>query len=265
MMADRGPVLGLATLVAVLAGGVMVGGVLGVGPLAMTTPPDQVKDPREMIARSLQATLDAFAVHLDAKVTGTVTGAMVSHPEASVDLDGTTLTIDLRPKDAKTKSSIASPSLDISIDTVSSWDSLWYRTAQDATWTKASFGGTSAQAGVDINPLTLVDRLRSYLARPDLTPVVTEVPCAGASGSCHHIVLAAGTDPANILGALLPDENEAAMPEIQTTITLDTDAKSLRPAHLVLDLVSADSTVSIQVVIDTKDWDNPVPINEPGS
>ena len=52
----------------------IVGGAIGVGPLAATTPPDQVTDPVEMVARSLQAVLDANAVHLDATVDGTLPG-----------------------------------------------------------------------------------------------------------------------------------------------------------------------------------------------
>ncbi len=79
-MANRGPLVGVAVLVAVLGVLTVVGGVVGVGPLASTTPADQVTDPREMIARSLQSVLDANAVHLDATVSGTVPGALAGSP-----------------------------------------------------------------------------------------------------------------------------------------------------------------------------------------
>jgi hypothetical protein len=262
-VANRGPLVGMAALVAVVGVGVVLGGVIGVGPLAATTPPDQVTDPKEMIARGLQATLDASAAHLDITLTGTVPGALVNHAEPSVTLDGTTSQVDILPKDARTKARVDSPALDIGLDTVTVWDSAWYRTSPDGPWTKASVGGASAEAGVDINPLTLVDRLRSYLARPDLNPTVTDVACASTSGTCRHIVLEAGTDPADILGAFLPDKNSAALPAVRTTITMDADAKTLRPAHLVLAMASDDGSVDLELVIDASKWDEPVQIEEP--
>lgn len=264
-MANRGPLLGIAVLVAVVGVMVGVGAAVGVGPLAATPPPDEVTDPKEMIARGLQATLDAQAVHLDASLSGRIPGALLNRPEASVALDGTTATADILPKDAKTRAHVESPPLDISLDTVTVWGDAWYRALPEEPWSKASLGGASAEAGVDINPLTLVDRLRSYLARPDLNPTVTDIACASTSGRCRHIVLEAGRDPATILGALLPDENEAALPAVTTTITFDADAKTLRPAHLVLAMKSDDGTVDLRVVLDASHWDEKVQIEEPPS
>ena len=84
------------------------------------------------------------------------------------------------------------------------WDGAWYRTAPDEPWARASLGGASAEAGVDINPLTLVDRLRAYLATPGATATTRDVPCASGSGRCHEITLDAGSDPVTILGLMLP-------------------------------------------------------------
>jgi hypothetical protein len=265
-VANRGPLLGAAALVAVLGILVVVGGVVGVGPLAATTPADQVTDPREMIARSLQSVLDANAVHLDATVTGTIPGALVGRPEQSMVLDGTTAQADLRPRDARTGTSLDSTPLGVALETVTVWDGAWYRTPPDGPWSRASLGGAAADAGVDANPLTLVDRLRAWLARPDLDPTVTDVPCAGESGTCRRIVLEAGTDPAELLGALLPDNNESALPEVTTTITLDADARTLRPAHVELQMRSEDGSVDLRVVLDASRWDDPgIVIEEPPS
>jgi hypothetical protein len=76
-------------------------------------------------------------------------------------------------------------------------------------------------------------------------------------------VFDAGSDPGNLLVALLPDVNAAALPAVTTTVTLDTDAKTLRPALLALDMRSADGSVDVQVVIDTSKWDEQVQIEEP--
>ena len=203
-MANRGPLMGVAVLVAVLGVLTVVGGVVGVGPLASTTPADQVKDPREMIARSLQTVLDANAVHLDATVSGTIPGTLVAFPEERVVLDGTTAEVDLRPRDARTGASVDSPALGLALETVTVWDGAWYRTPPDGPWSRASLGSAAAAAGVDANPLTLVDRVRAWLADSGMDPTVTDVPCAGESGTCRHIVLDAGTDPAGTPGRAAP-------------------------------------------------------------
>ena len=264
-MRFKGAVLGVAGLAAVLGIVVFGGAAVGVGPLAATTPPDKVTDPREMVARSLQAVLDATAVHLDATLTGTLAGAVLDRPEAQIDLAGTVAEGDIRPKDAKTRAHIASGPLGVELDTVTIWDGVWYRTGADAPWTKASAGGAAAQAGVDINPLTLVDRLRSYLARPDLAPVVTDVACASTSGRCHRVVIDAGSDPGSTLAAMLPVERQATFPEVTTTLTLDTDSLTLRPSRIVMDVASEDGTVDLHLVVDASRWDEELVIAEPSA
>lgn len=265
-MTARNPVrivaLAGGTLVALLAAGAL----LDVGPLSGATPPDQVTDPKEMVARSLQATIDATSVHLEGEISGMIPGALVERPEPTVSLDGSTLTADLRPKDGKTALQLVSPGLDVDVDTVTVWDGVWYRPGPDDPWERASLGGASAEAGVDINPLTLVDRLRGFLATPGIEPELQEVTCASGSGVCHRIAVDAGRDPATILKAMLPPERAAELPPVRTTIVLDTDAQTLRPAHLVLDAVSDDGTIAIHVEIDATDWDSPeIVIEEPST
>ena len=262
-MANRGPLLGVAALVGVLALGALVGGVAGVGPLAPPVPPDKVTDPEEQLARSLQSVIDANAVHLVATLTGHVPGALLDQPAATVDLEGTRVEADARPKDAKTRARIEVPALDGTLDTVTVWDSAWYRADATGPWLKASLGGVAADAGVDANPLTLVDRVRGYLADPEITPTTTDVACAAPSGRCRHVVLEAGTEPTGILGLLLPEANRAALPPVDTTVTLDTDAATLRPVQLVVDMRSDDGTVDLHLVVDASKWDEDLAIDEP--
>ncbi len=262
-MSTRGPLLGMVALVAVVGCGVVIGGPLGVGPLAATTPPDQVTDPREMVARSLQSVLDAFSLHAEATVEGSVPGPVVDRSDEAFALDGTSITADLRPRDLRTRASVTSVPLAIDLDTVTVWGDLWYRTAAGGPWTKASLGSLVGDAGFDANPLTLVDRLRAYVSEPGHRPTLTEVACEAASGRCHRLVFDAGPDVAGLLAAVLPDANAAALPELETTVTLDTDAKTLRPARIALDMRGADGSIGLQVVIDTSRWDEQVQIEEP--
>ena len=262
-MQNRGPVPMLALAAVVVLVALAVGTAAGVGPLAATMPPEKVTEPKEMVARSLQATLDANAVHLDGTLTGTIPGPLVEHPEAAVSLDGSTISIDIRPKDARTKAHVESPGLALSLDTVTVWNDAWYRFASATAWTKTTAGDASAKAGLDINPLTFVDRLRSFLSAPDIIASESEVACGSASGRCHEIRLDAGTDPARILTTVLPDGRGAGLPSIPVTVTLDTDALTLRPAHLVIEGRSADGAVVLKLVLDASRWDGDVVIDQP--
>jgi hypothetical protein len=264
-VANRGPLVGIAALAGVLAVGTLVGSVAGVGPLAAAAPPAEVTDPEEMLARSLQSVIDADAVHLDATVTGHLPGSLLDRPEATVTLDGMHAEADIRPKDAKTRGHVESDALGVDMDGVTVWDAIWYRAGASSPWTRASLGALSADAGVDANPLTLVDRVRGYLARPDITPSVRDVHCTSPSGRCRHIELDAGTDPSVILALLLPPERAAQLPAARTFVTLDADAETLRPVHVELDVASDDATVDLRLVIDASRWDEDLAIEEPSA
>jgi hypothetical protein len=265
-MGNRGPlpvVGGAIVIILVLVG---AGTALGFGPLAGSLPPAEVTDPKEMLARSLQATLDAEAVHLEGELSGTIPGDLVERDESPVSLDGSTVAADLRPRDAKTSTTLTSPGLDLDVAAISVWDGVWYRTRPDDDWQRASLGGTSAEAGVDINPLTLVERLRSYLATPGTAPTLKDVACASASGRCHRVTVEAGRDPATILRAMLPADQAGELPDVRTTVTLDTDALTLRPAHLVIDAASDDATIVLHLELDASRWDDPgITIEEPSA
>ena len=169
-MSKSGVFAGLAVIGVLVLVVLGAGTVFGVGPLAPAVPPTKVTDPKEMLARSLQATLDASAVQFEGTISGTIPGALVERPEAVVTLDGTTLAgrHPAQGREDRRRTSRATR-LDVDVDTVTVWDGVWYRRrAGRPVVQRASLGGASAEAGVDINPLTLVDRLRSYLASPGI-------------------------------------------------------------------------------------------------
>lgn len=259
----KGPLAGLAALLAVLAGGMVVGAVIGVGPLAAPVPPERVTDPKEMIARSLQATMDAKGVHLALALDGTLPGEVLGRPTGAVAVDGTAGSVDVMPGDVATQASIRSDALAITLDTITVWGDAWYRQGPDGAWTSTSVGGATASAGVDLNPLTLVDRLRGYLARPDLKPTVTTAPCPTTGAPCRHVVLDAGTDTTEVLAKLLPDDRGADLPPVRAILTLDTEVATLRPQVLLLELRSEDRTVDLRLRLQTSAWDQKVVIEKP--
>ncbi|HEY5628851.1 MAG TPA: hypothetical protein VIR16_05010 [Candidatus Limnocylindrales bacterium] len=250
----------VAALVAVV---VLLGAANGVGPLAHVTPPDQVTDPREMLARSLQTTIDASSVHLEASVTGHVPGALVGRSQPVVTLDGTQATMDLRPQDARTHLHVMSEALAIDLESLSLWDKLAYR-QPNAPWTAGSVSGVVAGKEIDANPLTLVDRLRAWLAAPGApVPTTTDVACAAPSGRCRQVHLAADTAPGDLLLRLFPAGSAETVGPTATDVLLQTDAMTLQPARLVLDVRSADGRVTVTVTIDATGWDWPSVIPDP--
>jgi hypothetical protein len=208
--------------------------------------------------------IDADSLHVEASLSGHAPGAVFGRPDASITLDGTTLVMDLRPHDARTRAHLVSPPLGIAGDAVTVWDSLYTRPGGTERWTKSSLGAAVGGAGIDANPLTIVDRLRTWLTTSGVPlPTVHDVACAGESGRCHEITLEAGSAPAVILERLLPAGAAAAIGPATTTIRVQVDDATLRPAHLEMAVANADGTVSLLVTADSSAWDAPVVIEEP--
>jgi hypothetical protein len=235
-----------------------------VGPLALVTPPDRITDPKEMLARSLQAVLDASSVHVDGSLEGRVPGRLVERDDAVVDLGGASLAADLRPRDARSRAHVAVPALAIEIDAVTVWTTAWVRSGDDA-WQPLPVSDATAGSGVDVNPLTLVDRLRSYLATSGRTPVAWDTACASPSGRCHEVRLDAGTDPAGILIGMLPGAGSASVSQVTSVVALRTDCKTLRPQSLVVTASSADGSIDLRLTLWFSDWDAPTRIDEPSA
>jgi hypothetical protein len=241
----------------------IVGAVNGVGPLARVTPPSEVTDPREMLARSLQAVIDASSVHVAMAASGQVPGALVGRPDATVSLDGTEAVLDLRPQDARSHLLLGSTVLGLQVEAVTSWDTMAYRLGGSG-WTKGSLASVVAGTGIDANPLTLVGRLRAWLAASGApSPASTDVPCDAPSGLCRQVAISLGREAGDALLKAFPGGGAAGIGATTTDVTLLTDAATLRPAHLVLAVHSADGSLAVTVQADFTLWDWPSVIPDP--
>lgn len=267
----------VASLVALALG---VGAANGVGPLARVTPASEVADQREMLARSLQAVIDASSVRVEVALAGTAPGEAVGRAGGAVALDGARAVIDLRPQDARSHAVAGGGPLGAPVEAVTSWDTLAYRVG-DGPWTRGSLGGVASGTGLDLNPLTLVGRLRDWLARPG-APAVTsaEVPCGAPSGRCHRVEVALGPEAVRallevalgpeavhaLLGALPGAASggaSAAVGEPPARLVLLTDAETLRPVRLDVEGRSADGTVAVSLRAEFTLWDLPSVIPDP--
>ncbi len=253
-----------AGAVAAIASVVLVAGAVnGVGPLACVTPAGEVADPREMLARSLQAVIDASSVHVVATVSGIVPGGLVGTPRASVTLDGTAAALDLRPRDARSHLAFRSPPLDLDLESVTLWDTLARRRAGEG-WTRASLGALVGDSGIDANPLTLVGRLRTWLASPGApVPTSADVACGAPSGVCRELQLEVGPEAGDVLFRLLQDGGRPGVGPTRTHLLLLTDASTLQPARLVLRTRDADGSLDVTATADFTGWDQPTVIPDP--
>jgi hypothetical protein len=248
---------------AIAAAVLAAGAVNGVGPLSSVTPASAVTVPAEMLARSLQAVVDASSVHVAATVSGRVPGALVGRPEAVAVLDGTTASLDMRPQDARTRLVFSSASLDLDLDALTAWDTMAYR-LDGGEWSKGSLASVLAGTGIDADPLTIVDRTREWLAAPGAPqPAATTVPCDAPSGRCRHVVVALGREAGDVLLAAFPEGRAVQVGPTTTEVSLLADAATLRPAHLTLAIRSDDGSVDVTVAVDFSLWDWPSVIEDP--
>lgn len=252
---------GALGLVVALLVAVGVGAFAGVGPLAGMTPASSVTDPREMVARSLQAVMDADAVHVDMTVTGTLPGAVAGLGPDLLELEGATGDADIRPREVRSRLHLEVPAAAMDLDTVSSWDTLWSRTAPDGAWSHGSVAEVVAALGLDANPLTLVDSLRAALAKLP-PPDVEDIPCGCDSGTCRLLTVDAGVAAGDVIRGSVLAATGVTLPPLYVTVSLQADAETLRPYQLDVDVISQDGSADLRVVVDFSGWNEPVPIEE---
>jgi len=266
--AERPLTLGRALLrigivVAIAAVVLAAGAVNGVGPLARATPAAEITDPAEMLARSMQSVINASSVHVEAAVTGQVPGELVGRSDPAVTLDGTIASIDLRPQDARTHVVFGSPNLGVALEAITSWDTMAYR-FDGGSWSKGSLASVVAGTGIDANPLTLVDRMRKWLAAPGApVPTAATEPCDAPSGLCRRVVVTLGREAGDVLLAAFPDKGSLDIGATTTDVTLMTDAATLRPAHLTIATRNGDGSVTVTLAADFTLWDWPSVIADP--
>lgn len=253
---------GALGLVLALLLAIGIGAFAGVGPLAGMTPASSVTDPREMVARSLQAVMDADAVNVDLTVAGTLPGAVAGLGPDPLDLEGATGDADIRPKEVRSRLHLEVPAAAIDLDTVSSWDTLWSRPAPDAPWSRGSVAEVVAALGLDANPLTLVDSLRAALARLP-PPDIEDIPCASDSGTCRLLTVDAGTAAGDVIRRSVEAATGVGLPPMYVIVTLQADRATLRPHLLDIDAFSGDGSTDLQLNVEFSGWNEAVPIEEP--
>lgn len=262
-MTPRRALLRIGIVAMLVSVPLMAGAAYGVGPLARVTPTAQVTDPREIVARSLQAVIDASSVHVETALAGTIPGALVGRPGGGVQLDGTRATLDVRPQDARSRLDFASPVLATHVESISSWDTLAYR-IDGGAWARGSVADVAAATGISIDPLTVVDQARTWLAAPGApVPSVARVACDVPSGVCREVTLSLGAESGALLRGLFPGDASADLGSASVSIVLLADAQTLRPAHLRVSAQTADGSLAATLEADFTNWDGPSVIPDP--
>jgi hypothetical protein len=257
--------LRVGVILAIVAAVLTVGAANDVGPLAKVTPAAQVTDPGEMLARSLQAVIDASSVHVDATLAGQVPAVLLGRPAGVLRVDGTLATIDLRPQDARAQVQLSSPRLGLELEAITSWDTMAYR-ADAGTWTTGSFASLGSELGIDANPLTLVHQLRAWLAAPGAPiPVASTVSCDATSGMCRRVSMILGPDVGTVLKRLLPPGGASTVGAITGDLVVVTDASTLEPVRLTVAIRNTDASLALTLRLDFSLWNRPTVIADPPS
>ena len=261
-MAKRGPWLGGAALAAFVVVGVAVGGMFGVGPLGQLTPAAQVTDPREMIARSLQSTLDATSVHLQATVTGTIPGRLRRparggrhagrhHRRGRPAAEGRRTGPPRQPGAWRRRSTA-----------ITVWDGVWYRAVASRSLVKcASLGARRRRAPAWTSKPADPRRPAAVLPRPapisrahrDGHRLLSAPP-----GDATTIVLDAGTGPGSRILSGLCSRTMArpSRPSVSTTLTLNWDPDDAAAGPTSSSSSAATTARSTSgVVVDASRWD----------
>jgi hypothetical protein len=243
---------------------VIVGSVLRIGPFA-AAPAKAITDPEEILAGSLQALLDATTFRLQVEVEAGVVPARVAGTARPLDVAGAEVVADVDLGAVRSSSVITVPSLGGSpVQVVTIWDAASIRAGTEP-WVTASVADTISASGIDLNPVTLVERVRAWLEEDPDARVTRgrDLPCV--AGLCRVVTLEGGAEPLVLASALLPPERSAALPDADVTITVQADVATLRPVVAFLEVVAADGTLLVKATVRFRDWNEPVVIDEPGA
>ncbi len=244
---------------------VLAGSILRIGPFA-ATPAIAVTDPEEIVSGTLQAFLDAATVHVDATLTGTLPAGVAGIPGNAGDqlnFAGALIAADLDLAAVRSRLVADIPALaDERIELRTIWDVAWLRTGE-GPWASASVADAISASGIDVNPLSLVDRLEAYFAaHPDATVRRSpDVPCE--PGRCRVVTVDAGLAPLGLLAALLPDDRSAHLPEGDVVVTILADAATLRPVTVSFALRDPAGRSVLAVTLRFSAWNTLVPTEEP--
>lgn len=239
----------------------VTGTLLGIGPFA-AQPASAITDPEEILAGALQALIDAESVHLTIELDGALPGGLVGD-DPDLDLSGVTVDAAVDVAAVRSRVLVDTPSTEgPELEVRTAFDRAWYR-AGSGPWASMAVSDVLDVGAVDLNPLTLVDRVRAYLEeRPDARIARgIDVPCVG--GVCRVVTYDAGPDPLGLAAAVLPAEHASHLPDGDVTLTLQAERSTLRPVVVFLEIRGPDRRPIAAAAIRFRDWNEPVPFEEP--
>lgn len=252
---------GMAAVAALVAAVSVAGSLLRIGPFAAPLA-TTVTDPGEILASSLQALLDAETVHLSVELSGSLPGELAGG-SGPVTLDGVRVEADVDLAAVRTRTTVDHDGVDgpdLEVRTI--WDDAWHRVGE-GPWVRTAVSEVLDLGAVDLNPITLVERVRDYLEAYPATRLARgiDLPCVG--GMCRVVVLEAGITPLGLLVEVLPAEQAAHLPEGDVTLTLQAQVDTLRPVVAFLELAAPDGRPILAAAIRFRAWNETVAVLEP--
>ncbi len=224
---------------------------LGLGACGIGTP--DLKDPSEILTRSVAAFEGADSVHLVAEVDGTLSLNLTGPGEATdMSLAGTTLTGDLDLRNHNSHVSAAVPAfLGLSADIV---------VIGPDTWTKISLSGDKYEMSATddtspTDPDAVIKSVTDFLARPEVRPTRKDDASCGST-SCYRIEI---NLTAADIATLMPGTN---LGDAVVVVTLLVEKDTLYPASATVS-VKGSTVGDLTLTLRLSDWNKSVAITAP--
>jgi len=253
---------GLALLLA--AGLVVLAGCGSSGP-----PP--IEDPKEIVAKGIEALQGTKSVHLRVDVSGEAPLNLIPGSGANaIPLDGTTIEGDIDIAGKKLDLTFAIPPLlGLTGDIRVVDDAAYLRVPLlGPKWMKQSASGSGTDAvGTASDPQKALEDIRKALDDPKVAPKKLADEKCGTK-DCYHVQLTIPTDElsgeiAGALGSAVPLPSGAALPSGSADATLDVwvEKDTMKIAKVAVD--AAMDPAKIKATITFSKWDVPVTIEAP--
>jgi hypothetical protein len=144
------------------------------------------------------------------------------------------------------------------------WNVAWLRTGE-GPWASTSVADAISASGIDVNPLSLVDRLETYLGEHPEVVVRRDADVVCAPGRCRVVTVEAGPAPLGLVAALLPDERATHLPEGDVVVTILADTETLRPFTATFELRDPAGRTFLATTFRFSAWNTLISIEEPSA
>ncbi len=246
---------GLSLLMALVAS-------LAIAACSSTPLAPPLTDPKEILTKSVEATLKAKSVHFQAVMSGTISADMTGAGQPSeFKLDGTTAEGDLDIAGKKVRASFSAPAfLGLTGEAIQIGSTSYFKTSlTGAKYQKQVTDDVSVDEATD--PAKAMEELRKVLEMPGMSPTKVADSKCGDNKDCYNVEFDLTGDELAAMASEAPDPSLAGA---AFKLTIGVERESLRMSKMTL-AVTLPEMGSVDLTVNMTKWDEPVTITEPAA